>query len=119
MEEEGQIVGTIAVIFDGEPTYDKIYNGAWLTTEELYAAIHRVAVDAECKGKGIAGAMIYEAEKLCRERGVCSLKNDTHRDNLSMQRMQEKNGFVQCGIIYLQDGAERLACEKVLDGIED
>lgn len=114
MEENGQIVGTIAIIFDGEPTYDRIYQGKWLTEDEPYAAIHRVAVDAECKGKGIAGAMICEAEKLCRERGVRSLKNDTHRDNLSMQRMQQKNGFVQCGIIYLQDGAQRLACEKVL-----
>ncbi|MGN0335221.1 MAG: GNAT family N-acetyltransferase [Lachnospiraceae bacterium] len=114
MEENGKIIGTMAVIFDGEPTYDQIYEGAWKTTGRPYAAVHRVAVDAECKGRGIAGAMLKEVEKLCRERGVYSIKNDTHRDNLSMQRMQAKNGFEYCGIIYLEDGAERIASEKVL-----
>ncbi len=115
MEENGKIIGTMAVIFDGEPTYEKIYEGAWRTVEEPYAAIHRVAVDADCKGQGIAGAMIDEVEKMCRERGVRSLKNDTHRDNKSMQRMQAKNGFEYCGIIYLEDGAERIAFEKIIE----
>ena len=115
MEEDGKVIGTMAVIFDGEPTYDKIYDGAWKTTEEPYAAVHRVAVDAECKGKGIAGAMIEEVAKLCRERGVRSIKNDTHRDNKSMQRMQAKSGFEYCGVIYLEDGAERIAFEKLIE----
>ena len=115
MEENGKIIGTMAVIFDGEPTYDKIYEGAWKTTEEPYAAIHRVAVDTDCKGKGIAGNMVEEVVKMCKERGVRSIKNDTHRDNLSMQRMQAKAGFEYCGVIYLEDGAERIAFEKLLD----
>lgn len=115
MEADGKVVGTMAVIFDGEPTYDKIYDGSWKTTEEPYAAVHRVAVDAQCKGKGIAGAMIEEVAKICREKGVRSIKNDTHRDNLSMQRMQAKNGFEYCGVIYLEDGAERIAFEKLIE----
>lgn len=112
MEEEGNLIGTMAVLFDGEPTYDRIYEGAWKTQMQKYAAIHRVAVDARHKGRGIAGAMLEEVEKMCRERGVRSMKNDTHRDNLSMQRMLAKNGFEYCGIIYLEDGAERIAFEK-------
>lgn len=115
MEKDGKVIGTMAVLFDGEPTYDKIYEGDWKTTEEPYAAVHRVAVDADCKGQGIAGAMVDEVEKICRERGVRSIKNDTHRDNKSMQRMQAKNGFEYCGIIYLEDGAERIAFEKLIE----
>ena len=115
MEDDGKVIGTMAVIFDGEPTYDKIYEGAWKTGDEPYAAIHRVAVDAECKGQGIAGAMIDEVVKMCREKGVRSIKNDTHRDNKSMQRMQAKNGFEYCGVIYLEDGAERIAFEKIVE----
>lgn len=113
-EEAGKVIGTIAVIFDGEPTYDRIYEGAWLTTDEPYAAIHRIAVDNALKGRGVAGQMIREVEQMCRDKGVRSIKNDTHRDNLSMQNMQKKNGFIYCGVIYLSDGAERIACEKVL-----
>lgn len=114
MEEEGGIIGTIAVLFDGEPTYDRIYEGAWITQGIPYAAIHRVAVDAQLKGRGIAGRMIKEVEKMCLEQGVYGIKNDTHRENLSMRKMQKKNGFEYCGIIYLEDGAERIACEKKL-----
>ena len=115
MEEKGKVIGTMAVLFDGEPTYDQIYDGAWKTSEEPYAAIHRVAVDAECKGQGIAGAMIEEVVKMCQEKGIRSIKNDTHKDNKSMQRMQAKNGFEYCGIIYLEDDAERIAFEKIIE----
>ncbi len=114
MTEADKVIGTIAIIFDGEPTYDVIYEGAWKTTEEPYAAVHRVAVDADCKGQGIAGKMLAEVENMCHERGVRSIKNDTHRDNKSMQRMVTKNGFEYCGIIYLESGAERIAFEKVI-----
>lgn len=112
LEDGGKLLGTIAVIFDGEPDYDNIYEGSWKTDGASYGAIHRVAVDEELKGRGIAGRMISEAEKLCREHGIRSMRNDTHRDNHSMQRMLAKNGFEYCGIIYLKDGAERIAFEK-------
>ena len=115
MEDEGKIIGTMAVLFANDPNYEKIYEGAWKTAEEPYVAIHRVAVDEDCKGKGIAGAMMEAVEALCRERGVRSFKNDTHRDNKSMQRFQAKAGFEYCGIIYLADGAERIAFEKLIE----
>lgn len=114
MEEDGNIIATMAVIFDGEPDYDKIYDGQWKTVKQPYAAIHRVAVDTQAKGRGIAGAMLSEVEKMCRVRGVGSMKNDTHKDNSSMQRMLRKNGFEYCGIIYLKDGEERIAFEKLI-----
>ena len=79
------------------------------------ASIVVTSVDEECKGKGIAGAMMEAVEALCRERGVRSIKNDTHRDNKSMQRFQAKAGFEYCGIIYLADGAERIAFEKLIE----
>lgn len=115
LEEDGRVVGTMAVFFDGEPTYDKIYEGSWLSDSSSYAAIHRVAVDADSKGKGLAGRMVEEVVNMCRERGVCSIKNDTHRLNHSMQHMLAKNGFTRCGIIYLENGEERIAFERILN----
>lgn len=114
LEEGNGIVGTMAVIFDGEPDYDTIYEGSWLSEGQSYAAIHRVAVDAERKGKGFAGKMVEEVVKMCQERGICSIRNDTHRLNDSMQHMLVKNGFVRCGIIYLKNGEERIAFERML-----
>ena len=52
---DGEIVATFALIFDGEPTYDKIYDGEWLTGgSDSYIAIHRVAISVARRGSGIA-----------------------------------------------------------------
>ncbi|MFR1314947.1 MAG: GNAT family N-acetyltransferase, partial [Clostridium perfringens] len=58
--------------------------------------------------------LIKEAESLALNKGISSIKIDTHRDNISMQRAVVKNDFQKCGIIYLEDGSERIAFEKVL-----
>lgn len=114
LEENGKVVGTMAVYFDGDMNYNKIYNGKWLSEDLPYAAIHRVVVDAKQKGRGLAGKMVEEVVKMCLERGVFSIKNDTHRLNCSMQGMLKKNGFVCCGVIYLENGEERIGYERLL-----
>ena len=114
LEENGKILGTIAIDLEGDRNYNWIYEGNWLSEKQPYAAIHRVAVDAERKGSGLAGKMIEKAVKLCLEKGIFSIKNDTHRLNQSMQRMLVKNGFVRCGIIYLENGEERIGFERIL-----
>ncbi|MGM9973620.1 MAG: GNAT family N-acetyltransferase [Clostridiaceae bacterium] len=110
---EGKIAATAAVAFDGESTYEKIYEGNWITDGE-YAVIHRIAVAEELKGQGVASEVLKKVEELCRERQVNSIKIDTHEDNKSMQRLMEKNGFVYCGIIYLESGSKRIAFEKLI-----
>ena len=112
LEEGETILGTLALIFGEDPTYQKIYDGAWKTEGIPYATIHRIAVAAEQKGKGIAGVMLAEAEKLCKGKKVHSIRIDTHRDNHSMHRFLFKSKFEPCGIIYLASGAPRVAYEK-------
>ena len=114
LEENGSILGTVTVVLDGEPTYEHIYEGEWKTKGTSYVTLHRVAVRNEWKGKGIAKRMIEEVLSMCREEKVESIRMDTHRDNVSMQQMLKKNGFEYCGIIYLEDGAERFAYERLL-----
>ena len=76
--------------------------------------LHRVAVRNDWKGQGIAGAMIEEVVSMCQNYKMKSIRIDTHRENSSMQSMMKKNGFDYCGIIYLEDGAERLAYERMV-----
>lgn len=111
--KEGQIIGTVAVSFDGEKTYDKIYDGKWISNFD-YAVIHRLAIDSNFKGQGLASVIIKNIEKMCLARGIHSIRIDTHEDNKSMQRLIEKNGFQYCGIIYLEDNSKRLAFEKLI-----
>ena len=42
-----------------------------------------------------------------------NLRIDTHRDNIPMQKVLKRNGFEYCGIIYLENGDERLAYQKI------
>ena len=114
IEENRRIIGTMAIVFDGEPTYEHIYKGNWKTDGISYATLHRVAVHNDWKGQGIAKIMIEEVVEMCQMHKVESIRIDTHRENLSMQSMMKKNGFDYCGIIYLEDGAERLAFERKL-----
>ena len=50
--KDGKIVATAALSFNGEGTYNNIYNGKWLSNNK-YAVVHRVAVDENYKGQGL------------------------------------------------------------------
>ncbi|MDU5261662.1 MAG: GNAT family N-acetyltransferase [Clostridium celatum] len=113
LESENKILATAMVSFEEDKTYKKIYNGEWLNSGN-YAVIHRIAVSEKVKGNGIASAIIKEVEILCKENRVNSIKIDTHKDNISMQKLLEKNDFKYCGIIYLDDESERIAFEKLI-----
>ena len=113
LTNKDEIVATTVISLDGESTYNSIFNGEWITNED-YIVMHRVAVHDKYKGKGIFKELIKEAESLALNKGIFSIKIDTHRDNISMQRAVVKNDFQKCGIIYLEDGSERIAFEKVL-----
>ncbi len=113
LTNKDEIVATTVISLDGESTYNSIFNGEWITNDE-YIVMHRVAVHDKYKGKGIFKELIKETESLALNNGISSIKIDTHRDNISMQRAVVKNDFEKCGIIYLEDGSERIAFEKVL-----
>ena len=113
LEQDNTVVGTVAVIFGKEITYAEIFDGNWLSNKE-YAVIHRIAVVSRFMGRGFASVMIGNIERMCLEKGVRSIRVDTHEKNESMQRLLDKNVFTYCGFIYLLDKSKRLAYEKLL-----
>lgn len=110
---EDCLVATAALSFDGESTYDKIYEGSWLN-EEPYSVIHRIAANSSVRGRGVSSEMLKHLEKLTLDRKINNIRIDTHQDNLTMQGFLKKHGFIYCGVIYLKDGAKRVAYQKVL-----
>ena len=105
VEEDDKIIAVFMFSLDGESTYAKIYDGEWINGAP-YGVIHRIAVAEQ--GKGIIGYCIDECFARCQ-----NLRIDTHRDNLPMQRALLKRGFQYCGIIYLENGDERFAYQKI------
>ena len=110
----GALCGTFVIVEDGEPTYDCIFEGHWPTGDDSrdYIAVHRVAVSVSRRGRGISTAIMDFARARAAELGRSSVRIDTHRGNVVMQNMLKKHGFLPVGVIYLADGAERIAFER-------
>ncbi len=114
MVSDERVVGTAVISFAGEPTYNQI-DGKWLSEGEEYVVIHRLTIHPELRGRGLAGRLMAFAEELCRQRGVRSMRIDTHADNLPMQHAVTGFGFRYCGVILLDNGDPRLAYERLLE----
>ncbi|MBR3491842.1 MAG: GNAT family N-acetyltransferase [Bacteroidales bacterium] len=108
LDKEGRIVGTFALLPSPEVTYNKIYNGQWLD-DEPYFVIHRIASTPE--SHGILDTLLDYCESQ-----VNNIRIDTHGANIIMRKGLEKHGYQYCGIIYLLDGNERLAFQKIIRG---
>lgn len=102
----GRIVGVFTFIQGVEPSYLHIYNGSWLN-DEPYGVVHRIA--SANSMKGVATYCLNWCLNECK-----NIRIDTHRDNMVMQNLLLKNNFVKCGIIYLEDGSERLAYQRTI-----
>ncbi|MDY2777148.1 MAG: GNAT family N-acetyltransferase [Collinsella sp.] len=122
VDDEGSVLGVMALSFDGEGTYDDI-DGAWLTEssslDARYAVIHRCAILQRATRRGVMSAMFIEAERVARERGALSIRIDTHERNHPMRGLLSKLGYSRCGTIELPRANEadpiRVAFEKELD----
>lgn len=104
MEEDGEVVAVFVLQLGDEPTYAVIEDGAWLN-DEPYGTLHRIASNGKARG------VLQAALEYC-ERKSPNLRVDTHETNLAMQHILEKNGYVRCGRIYVEDGTPRLAYQK-------
>lgn len=104
-EDEGRVVAVFAFEVGREPDYDRIYGGEWLS-DEPYAYIHRIAVGEH--GRGIADFCF----SYCF--GVHpNLRIDTHEDNIPMQKVLRRAGFQRCGTVFVGEGKERIAFQKI------
>ena len=105
-----EILAYGAVIFSGEPAYDDLTGGKWLTDGE-YAVVHRLCVSDIFVGMGFAKQFMSAAEAMAAEQ-VKSFRIDTHPDNKIMQSLVERMGFTYCGDVVIE--SRRLAYEKII-----
>lgn len=108
--EDNEILGVFYFAKEVDPTYVTIYEGQWQNDAE-YAVVHRIASAGKAKGVG-SFCMNWAYEQFP------NVKIDTHEDNVVMQNMLKKNGFLYCGIIHLVNGEERLAFQKASTKVE-
>lgn len=114
LDDDGSLCAVFTVISDGEPVYDKIFGGAWRTEGKNYLAVHRIAVSGDKLRRGVASQAMGFVEQMAKEAGRDSVRIDTHRGNAPMRAMLERNGYVMCGSVYLENGEHRVAYEKIV-----
>lgn len=104
---DGRVCGVFMFAMGDDPTYTYIEEGNWISSSP-YGVIHRVASDGTTRG------VLRRCLDFCR--GQCPhLRIDTHADNRIMQSLLTSEGFVRCGIIYVEDGTPRIAYEWLCD----
>lgn len=104
LTRDGVIHGCFAFFLKPDPTYAVIEGGSW-KSDAPYGVLHRVAGDGS---GGILKAAVEYALQFTDH-----LRIDTHEKNLPMQKAIRSMGFSYCGIIYLENGAPRLAYERI------
>lgn len=110
--DNNTVLGTMFFAIQDDPTYSYI-EGKWLSNND-YAVIHRIAVNENMKGNNLAFELVKYVIAQCNKMNINSIRIDTHKDNISMQKFLKKHNFVPCGTIYLENGDPRIAFEKIL-----
>lgn len=112
-EVDGQIAGVSAITTDQDPEYAEV---GWDLSETAIVT-HRLAVSPRFHGRGIAAALLHQAELEALRRGIARLRIDTNSENAATQQLFPKMGYVFAGEIGLKyrPGLRFYCYEKRLD----
>lgn len=94
---DGVLGGVAAITTEQTPEYANV---GWDLNEPALV-IHRLVVDPEFRGHGIAVALMQEAEALAEEQAIHVLRVDTSHLNEAAQRMFLKLGYNYSGEITI------------------
>ena len=112
--EDLTVLATAMFSTKNEPTY-KTIQGNWITESNArYGVIHRMAINENYRGTGIAKFIFNQCEQVLKQNTIHSMRIDTHENNLGMQSLLKKLGYKYCGVIYLRNNDKRLAFEKLI-----
>ena len=97
-EIDGLLAGVSAITTEQYPEYAE----AGLDINEPAIVTHRLVVSPDYRGKGIAEALLLEAEYEAQRRCIPLLRIDTNKENQAAQRLFMKVGYVLAGEIKLK-----------------
>lgn len=108
----GALAGVAAINTYQQPEYAD----ASLDIRETAIVVHRLAVDPEQRGGGVAASLMEQAETIARERGIAVLRLDTNTQNFAAQRFFGGLGYVFAGEVSFagRPGLRFLCYEKRL-----
>jgi ribosomal protein S18 acetylase RimI-like enzyme len=114
-EVDGRIAGVVAITGDPEPDY---IQADWDHSEPALV-VHRLAVDPEFRGAGVARALMQRAEQVAQTQDVFAIRVDTNIENQATQQLFPRLGYRFAGEISLRmrPGLRFLCYEKRLTSV--
>ncbi|MFD2574061.1 GNAT family N-acetyltransferase [Spirosoma soli] len=111
-EINGQLAGVAALTEDQEPEYAQV----GFDISQRAIVTHRLAVAPAFRGKGVAAALLAQAEQLALDRNITYLRIDTNSENHITQKLFPRMGYEYAGEITLgfRPGLRFLAYQKKL-----
>jgi ribosomal protein S18 acetylase RimI-like enzyme len=97
-EADGKVAGVAAITTEQYPEYAQL---GW-DINETAIVIHRLAVSPHFQGRGIAAALVAEADNEALRRGINLLRVDTNSQNKAIQKLFPKMGYEFGGEITLE-----------------
>jgi GNAT superfamily N-acetyltransferase len=96
-EIDGTVAGIAAITTDQEPEYASV---GW-DVNETAIVTHRLAVSGKFRGRGVAAALLLQADKVAIAMGTKILRIDTNTQNQATQKLFPKMGYQFAGEIGL------------------
>lgn len=131
-DEHDQPIGAAMVTTEPEPSYERMTDstalarfenaelfgtlrGTWQFDARDAGVVHRFCVDTALHRRGVGSAFMNEIFALLRSNACKSVRIDTHPQNIPMQKMLEKCGFLPVGVVTVPEATpERIAYERAL-----
>lgn len=94
----GTIEGKIAVTFTVNQTCDPEYDdGEWQYPNEKYRIVHRLCVNPEFQGRGVAGCTLRYIEEELRRQKIGAVRLDAFTQNPTAVALYTRNGYEKRG----------------------
>ncbi len=111
-EGEGRILGIVVLDESQAEQYQTI---SWKQDEGPHLMMHRLAVDPEAQGQGVARKLIAFSEEYAMREGYTSLRLDTYAKNTAALKLYQGLGYDLRGEVNFPDRAASFPVfEKVL-----
>ena len=107
---DGEIAAYMC-IKDDEPVYNQL-NDVW-GNKGPYIVIHRMGLSDKFRGRGLSAEIFDALAVFGKNKGMTSIRIDTHGDNKRMQHVLVKCGFTFRGNVIYEFGA-RLAYDRLI-----
>ena len=95
------LVGIIVLNEDQEPEYREV---PWRYPEGKALIIHRLCVDPDAQGKGIATQLMDFAEQYAREQYYTTIRLDAFQENPTAVALYKRRGYHKAGVVHFRKG---------------